>query len=91
MDIMNEQTIREWLLGYAWLGDADYQRREVECIMSQGDWKYIDARADQFAGAQWEPGPKAFSEGIEFAMSELYECHAEPHLATCPHNHRSVA
>ena len=81
---MTEDQIRAWLLKYAWLGDEESKAREVECIMSQGGWKYIDAVADKFAGAQEEPGPKALSEGTEFALSALYECHSASHLKTCP-------
>jgi len=82
---MTEDAVRAWLIKYAWLGDADRQKREVDCIMSQDGWKYIDAVADQFAGAQEEPGPVAYSEGVEFALSALYECHDGPHLPTCPY------
>ena len=64
--------IRDWLLGYAWMGDADEKRRTVDCIMSQeGEIDIVSTRADRFAGAQFEPGPKAFSEGMGFALSAL--------------------
>jgi hypothetical protein len=82
-----KSEIKKWLLEYAWAGTPDEQARNVECIMAQDGWEFIDARADQFAGAQWEPGPKAFSDGQQFAMSELYECHDGPHLPDCPMNH----
>jgi hypothetical protein len=78
------RNVEEWLLKYAWLGTEEERAREVGCIMSQNGWQHVDARADQYSGAQESPGPKSFAEGIEFALSELYECHTEPHLDTCP-------
>lgn len=83
-DYRTKAAIHAWLLRYAWLGTADEQQREVDCIMAQDGWHHIGARADQFAGAQFEPGPEAFDEGVQFALSELYECHDGPHLPTCP-------
>ena len=79
-----ELGVRKWLLLYAWSGTTAEQVAEVECIMSQGKWRHISAVADTFAGAQWEPGEKAFADGVGFALSALYECHGGPHLATCP-------
>lgn len=76
--------VRKWLLAYAWLGTQEEQVLEVECILHQDDWRHLEALADKFAGAQFEPGPKAFDEGTEFALSALYECHDGPHLNTCP-------
>lgn len=76
--------IRQWLLDYAWLGTREAQVATVDCIMSQDGWKFISARADKFAGAQFEPGEKAFAEGVGFELSALYECHTGPHLKTCP-------
>jgi hypothetical protein len=85
---LDEQSVRAWLTSYVWLpSHQDHKKEMVDCIISQGGWEYISARADQFAGAQEEPGPKAFSEGIQFALSELYECHTGPHLETCPDHH----
>lgn len=81
---MDEASIRDWLLKYAWFGTEQERAREVECIMKQRDWEHIAAIADKYAGAQEESGPSAFSEGIEFALSSLYECHDEPHISTCP-------
>lgn len=82
---LTREEVRDWLLDYAWLDEpAEVQAAEVECILSQDGWQYIDALADKYAGAQNEPGPKAFSEGVEFALSALYECHDGPHLPTCP-------
>lgn len=80
---MTKAAVRAWLLDYAWLGSKADQAAVVECILSQDAWKHIDALADNYAGAQWEPGPAAFSEGTEFALSTLYECHDGPHLSTC--------
>lgn len=83
---MNEQQIREWLLNYAWSGDEDRQRREVDCIMAQGGWEYIDAQAERFVGQAWDPGaPGVLDEATEFALSALYECHDKPHIPTCPY------
>jgi hypothetical protein len=82
---MTEGEVRAWLLGYAWLDEPqEAKAREVECIMTQDGWKYIDAVADQYAGAQNEPGPEAVEEGTAYALSALYECHTGPHLAICP-------
>lgn len=77
--------VRSWLMSYAWLETTDADREAVvECILAQGDWDLIHARADQYSGAQFDPGPQTFDEGVEWALSALYECHDEPHLATCP-------
>ena len=84
IDINSEAAIKAWLMEYAWLGDADERRREVECIMSQGDWQYIDAMSEKYAAMAEEPGPAAVSEATGFALSALYECHDGPHLETCP-------
>ena len=84
MDMLRE-AIEHWLLGYAWLGDGDYQRREVECIMAQDDWKYIDARIEKYKGQASGEEVDLDGEASGFALSGLYECHDEPHLATCPH------
>jgi hypothetical protein len=83
-DYRNETSIRAWLFAYlGGMGQAE-RMAEIDCIMAQGDWQYIDAVADKFAGAQWEPGPQAFSEGIEYAISALYESHEGPHNDDCP-------
>jgi hypothetical protein len=81
---MSEDEVRQWLLEYAWMGTEEDKAATVECIMHQDDWRYVDARAESFAGAQWSPGPEAFAEGLAFALSSLYECHEGPHLETCP-------
>jgi hypothetical protein len=84
MTDMTKITVQAWLLDYAWAEKTTADKiAVVDCIMSQDKWKFIDVVADQFAGAQWEPGPKAFSEGQEFALSALYECHDGPHQKTC--------
>lgn len=87
---MTEGEVRAWLLGYAWLGSQDEKEREVNCIMAQDGWKCIDARADQYAGAQNEPGPAAKAEGSDYVLSELYECHTGPHLDSCPRKHDEI-
>jgi hypothetical protein len=88
---LTKKQVRAWLIKYAWAEDSDDAReRVVDCILAQDSWEYTDAVADRFAGAQWEPGPEAFDEGTGFALSALYECHDEPHLATCP-NHRPAS
>lgn len=69
---MNEAEVRAWLLKYAWTGTEAEQAANIDCIMAQGSWRYIDARADQYAGAQNEPGPAAMDNGTQFALSELY-------------------
>lgn len=78
-------AVRTWLLAYAW-SETTQEAKEavVDCIMAQDGWEFIDAVADKYSGAQWEPGPAAFAEGQEFALSALYECHSPPHLPTCP-------
>lgn len=87
-DAKDKQAIQEWLVKYAWAQDTPEAKQAVaDCIMAQDEWKYIDARADQYAGAQFEPGPAAFLEGQEFALSALYECHTGPHRPTCPYFH----
>jgi hypothetical protein len=78
MSTLSEDVVRRWLLAYAWTGTDDEKARNVECILSQGDWQHLDANA------QSEPGPEAFSEGTEYELSSLYECHGGPHLASCP-------
>lgn len=84
-------AVRAWLLKYAWLGDADYQRREVDCIMSQDDWKYVDARMEQLRAQASGEEADLETEVSDFALSALYECHDGPHLATCPHARDEVA
>lgn len=84
---MTKAEIRAWLLDYAWLGSADEQSREVECIMAQDGWQWLAERAEQYAGAQFDPGPAAIDEGTQWALSALYEAHDEPHAAGCPRNH----
>lgn len=77
--------VRNWLLNYAWLGTPEEQIREVECILAQNEWQFTEDVADKYAGAQETGGgPQEFAEGVEFALSALYECHDEPHLPTCP-------
>jgi hypothetical protein len=79
------EQVKTWLLEYAWLGSPQQQAAEVECILAQDDWKFVDVRAEKFAGQAEVPGPEAFDEAYGFALSELYECHDGPHIDTCPH------
>lgn len=76
-----ETKVREWLLDYAWSGTADEQRREVDCIMSQDGWKYIDASAERFRAMANDD--EQAKEAIGYALSALYECHSGPHQVTC--------
>lgn len=80
-----KDAVRAWLLMYAWLDEPDAKKHaRIDCIMAQDDWKHIDALADKYAGAQFEPGPQAYTEGQQFALSALYECHEGPHTDACP-------
>jgi hypothetical protein len=82
---ISREAVRRFLRTYAWAEKSERDKdMVVECIMMQGAWQYLDARADRYAGAQWEPGPEAFDEGLGFEMSALYECHDGPHIAACP-------
>ena len=82
---MTEEAVRAFLTEYAWMPDPpEAKTAEVNCIMAQGGWEFIDAMADKFAGAQDVPGPEAFDEGVKFALSALYECHDGPHQPDCP-------
>jgi hypothetical protein len=87
---ITRDNVRTWLLDYAWMGPRDRDERIVECIMMQPDSvETIDAIADQYAGAQESPGPKAFAEGIQYALSALYEAHCGPHAPCCPYHANS--
>lgn len=83
---LTEQQIRNWLLTYAWLGAVTEQEAEVDCIMAQGDWQHVSGRIDQAMGQR--SGERSVVEDMldahVYVLSALYECHAEPHLATCP-------
>jgi len=82
---MTEDQVRAWLLDYAWAEDTDDAKvGVVDCIMAQKGWEHIDVRADAYAGAQFEPGPDAYDEGTQWALSALYECHDGPHQQSCP-------
>lgn len=80
----SKAAVEEFLLGYAWSGTTEERAREVECILAQDGWQYVDALADKWAGQAEVPGPEAFAEAHGMALSALYECHDEPHLPTCP-------
>lgn len=81
---LDETSIRKWLEDYAWLGTSDEKQREIDCIMSQSDWKHIDAVAEKFAGQASGEEQDIMSGATGFALSALYECHDAPHLPTCP-------
>lgn len=81
---MTEDQIRAWLLEYAWLGNEDRQRREVDCIMSQDDWRYLEVRKEQLRGQASGEETNLEAEVDGYALSGLYECHDGPHLETCP-------
>lgn len=81
---LDEQQVRAWLTDYAWLGTPEERAGEVACIMARDGWRYVDVVADQFAGSQEQSGPDAFDEGVQYALSALYECHEGPHLLVCP-------
>jgi hypothetical protein len=86
MQDLSREAVRGFLRSYAWLPSESQRDKDmvVECIMMQGGYEFLDARADRFAGAQWEPGPEAFDEGVMFEMTALYECHDGPHIVACP-------
>lgn len=81
---MTKKQIRAWLREYAWLGTEEEREREVTCIMSQDDWKYLEARKEHMRGqaSGEETNLEEMVDGI--ALSGLYECHDGPHLDTCP-------
>jgi hypothetical protein len=64
------------------LGTESERRREVECIMSQGEWEHLDARIDRTQGQAFDD--KQAEEASGFELSALYECHDGPHLLACP-------
>jgi hypothetical protein len=81
-----EEQVRAWLLDYAWAHPTpEAKAAEVDCIMAQDDWRWLEARADHYAGMHESGGgPEAFDAAHGFALSALYECHTEPHQPTCP-------
>ena len=80
------QVVETWLTTHY---SSDYLTPDLlACIRSQDDWRYIDVRADRFAGAQAGEDDHDFDRGIDFAISALVECHDGPHLETCP-DHRA--
>jgi hypothetical protein len=84
-EMPTREQVREWLRKYAWAENSERDKdMVVECIMMQDRFRYLDVLADRYASAQWEPGPEAFAEGVEFEMSALYECHTGPHIPVCP-------
>src|SRR5215469_1305187 len=89
----HEEAVREWLLGYAWCESSMAEKRAaVACIMAQGEWRYLADKADKFAGqSESGGGPEAFTDGMLFAMSALYECHTAPHTSDCPSHAWEIA
>lgn len=86
-----EAGVKAWLLDYAWCGTPDEQRREVDCIMAQDEWRHLSAVAEKFKGMAENPGdPKQMDEAEFMAISALYECHDGPHLDTCPHGFNRI-
>lgn len=82
--MQSKAKVKAWLLDYAWLGTAEEQAREVDCIMAQDDWRYLDAQTERYLGQASGEEADAPSEAAAFAISALYECHDGPHLDTCP-------
>lgn len=81
---MTKDQIRQFLLEYAWLGTAEEQAREVECILAQEDVElFVEVKGEQYDGAQ-DPDNRPEMDGEMFALTALYECHDGPHLPTCP-------
>lgn len=80
------EAVRAWLLDYAWLGNAEEQAAEVECILAQDEWQHLSGRVDHLMGQR--SGENTVEQdhdtAVEFALSALYECHTGPHLPTCP-------
>lgn len=83
---MKRKDVKAFLLAYAWLNDTPAEKEaEVECILKQGDWKYIEARADRRASAaESGGGSKEYADATDMELSALYECHDEPHTPDCP-------
>lgn len=80
---MTRNAIREWLFSN-YLSDTDDNRRLVDCIFTQSEWRYIDARREQ-ALSQWSgEGEPPIDEALGFAITALVECHDGPHTAACP-------
>jgi hypothetical protein len=79
-------AVYDWLMKYAWNEATDAERSaKVNCILSQDDWRHVDAVADKYAGQHESGGgPEAFTEAMGYALSALYECHDGPHTSDCP-------
>lgn len=83
--VTTREGITSWLRWYAWLGTPEEREAEVQCIMSQALPDYVAEMADRYASvSESGGGPEAMAEGMGWALSALYETHAEPHLPTCP-------
>lgn len=87
---LTRDKVRAFLLGYVWGEDTDEARAAVvDCILAQYETDddllgALDVQADRYSGAQFEPGPEKFDEGLEIALTGLYECHDGPHQTACP-------
>lgn len=92
-EFKNKDAIRKWLFDYIWAPSemsedeaAERKERLLECIFSQDDWQYLDARVERLMGMR--SGERSveddMNEAVGFELSSLYECHSGPHLDTCP-------
>ena len=84
-----EEQIKKWLLDYAWFGSEETKVHEVNCIMSQDEWKSLDLYVEKYMGTRFgdEHIETVHEEANDWALSALYECHMGPHIDTCPHKH----
>lgn len=83
---VDREQVQEWLLNYAWMGTPDTRAREVECIVSQGEWQHLSAREEQLRAQASGDETHLEADVHGHALSALYECHDGPHLPTCPHH-----
>lgn len=80
---VNAETVREWLMFYAWMGTPEEQKANVDCIMAQRDVvSIVDGLTERYAGQAFDDTQAVAAQG--HALSSLYECHSEPHIPTCP-------
>jgi hypothetical protein len=92
-DFKNKDAIRKWLYDYIWQPSSfetrsamEYKNSILDCIFSQDNWQYLDARVERLMGMRSGENSVEddMSEAIGLELSSLYECHDEPHLDTCP-------
>lgn len=93
-EFKNKDAIRKWLFDYIWGGPQGVPVESVEahknaildCIFSQNNWQYLDARVERLMGMR--SGERSveddMNEALGLELSSLYECHDGPHLDTCP-------